>query len=139
MSFDVDLGPISYVVVAFDSAPVPSGGLDELLGLVDAGRIIVLDAEFVTKGADGSIAKISASQAGVEALEGASASLIDADDVALVADALAPGGVGLVVVYEDLTLLPALRAWTAEGATVVSEGPIIVDDLLETIDSTEPS
>jgi hypothetical protein len=139
MSFDVELGPISYVVVAFESAPVPTGGLDRVLGLVEAGRIIVLDVEFVKKDVDGSVTAVSATEVGVEAFGGASAQLIDADDIELVADSLVPGGVGVVLFYEDLTLLPALQAWTAEGATVVSEGPIILDDLVEAIDASEQS
>lgn len=139
MSFDVALGPVNYVVVAFESAPVPTGGLDRVLGLVDAGRIHVLDVEFVRKADDGAVTTVSATDVGVEAFAGASDDLIDADDIALVADALVPGGVGVVLVYEDLTLLPALEAWTAEGATVVSEGPIVLDELIDAIDASEPS
>lgn len=139
MSFDVDLGPMNYVVVAFESAPIPTGGLDRVIGLVDAGRIQVLDVEFVQKSADGAVSTVPAAEVGVKAFTGASAGLIDADDIALVAEALVAGGVGLVLVYEDLTLLPALEAWTDEGATVVSEGPIVLDDLIDAIDATEPS
>lgn len=137
MSFDVEMGPINYVVVAFESAPIPSGGLDQVLALVEAGRILVLDVEFVSKSADGSVSTVAAAEVGVEAFDGASAELIDAADVALVGEQLAPGGLGLVLVYEDLTLLPALEAWAAEGATVVAEGPIIVDELIEALDATE--
>jgi hypothetical protein len=137
MSFDVDLGPISYVVVAFESAPVPSDGLDRVLALVEGGRIVVLDAEFVVMAADGSVSTVTAAEVGAGTFGGASSGLIDADDVALVAESLVPGGVGLVLVYEDLALLPALEAWAAEGASVVAEGPVVVDDLVEAIDASE--
>ncbi len=137
MSFDSDLGPINYVVVAFASTPVPSAGLDQLAALVDTGRILVLDVEFVAKSVDGSVATVDAAEVGAPSFAGASSGLIDNDDIAVVADTLVPGGVGIVVVYEDLTLLPALKAWEGEGATVVSEGPILVDDLVESIDATE--
>ncbi len=139
MSFDPDLGPISYVVVTFDSAPVPTEGLTGLRGLVEAGRILLLDLEFVRKADDGTVTVVSAADVGAEAFDDASAGLIDADDIALVAETLAPGGVGVVVVYEDLTLLPALEAWAGEGATVVAEGPILLDDLVSAIDATEQS
>jgi len=137
MSFDADLGPINYVVVTFASAPVPTGGLDRLSGLVESGRILVLDVEFVVKGEDGSIGKATADAVGATAFEGAASGLIDEDDVALVAAQLEPGGVGVVAIYEDLTLLPALQAWAAEGATLVSEGPVLVDDLVDALDATE--
>ena len=137
MSFDADLGPISYVVVAFEAAPIPAGGLGRVLALVEAGRIVVLDAEFVVRADDGSVSTVSAKEVGAESFDGAASGLIDADDIALVAEALVPGGVGLVLVYEDLALLPALEAWTAEGANVVAEGQIVVDDLVEAIDTAE--
>lgn len=137
MSFDAELGPINYVVLTFDSAPMPTDGLDKLLELVDAGRILVLDAAFVVRSADGTVSTVGAAEVGAGALEGASSELVDDDDMTLVADAVPPGGVGIVVVYEDLTMLPVLEAWAAEGATVVSAGPILVDDLVETITATE--
>lgn len=133
MSFDSDLGPINYVVVAFESAPVPTGGLAQILELVDQGRILVLDAEFIAMDDSGSAAVVPAPQVGVDAFEGASSGLIDGEDIAMVTDVLRPGGVGLVLIYEDLTLLPAITAWTAEGATVASEGPIVLDDLVESV------
>ncbi len=139
MSFDAELGPINYVVVAFDAAPVPTGGLDRVRELVDAGRIVVLDIEFVAKAADGTVGTVDAAAVGAEAFAGAASGLIDEDDIALVAGELVPGGVGIVVMYEDLTLLPALAAWQSEGATVVSEGPVVVDELIEAIDASERS
>ncbi len=137
MSFDAELGPLNYVVVTFPSAPVPAGGLTEILGLVDAGRILVLDAEFVVLADDGQGRTTTAEEVGAPEFAGSSSGIIDAGDVALVAAAVPPGGVGLVVVYEDLALLPAIRAFTAEGASVVAEGPIVVDDLVASIDATE--
>lgn len=139
VSFDSDLGPINHVVVTFGSTPMPTGGLQQVVELVDQRRILVLDAEFVAKDDAGTIAVVPASQVGAEAFTGASSGLIDADDIALVADALSPGGVGLVLIYEDLTLLPAIAAWAKEGATVVSEGPVLVDDLIDTVDGDENS
>jgi len=137
VSFDSELSPVNYVVVAFGSAPVPPGGLEQLTELVDAGRILVLDVEFVSKSADGAVARVDADQVGARGFGGASSGLIDDADVALVGDTLGPGGVGVVVVYEDLTMLPAIQAWVAEGALVVSEGPILVDELVESLDAGE--
>ena len=128
MSFDADLGPINYVVAAFESAPVPTLGLAQIQALVDSGRICVLDVEFIAKDAAGAVERD---------FNGASTDIIDYEDVALVADSINAGGVGVVLVYEDLTLLPVLNAWQAEGATVISEGPVIVDDLIDALDATE--
>ena len=137
MSFDAELGAINYVVVTFGSTPIPTGGLDQVLSLVESGRILVLDAEFVTKGVDGAVATVDATEVGAVAFDGASAGLIDDSDLALVADSVPPGGAAIVLVYEDLTLLPATRAWLDEGGTIVAEGPIVVDELIEAIDASE--
>lgn len=137
MSFDADLGPVNYVVVNFASAPVPTGGLDKLVAMVDAGEIIVLDVEFVMTSADGVATTVPAAEVGAAAFAGASAGLIDADDIAMVAAGLTPGGVGVVVVYEDLTLPRLAQAWEAEGGTIVTEGPVIVDELVLAIDTAE--
>lgn len=138
MSFDAALGPINYLVVTFAAAPVPSSGLEGIQSLVDQGRIaVVLDIEFVSKDADGVASRVSASDVGAPEFDGASAQLIDEDDIALVAESLQAGGVGLVVMYEDLTMLPVLATWEAEGATVVSEGPVSVDDLIEALGASD--
>ena len=134
---DTELGPINYVLVTFDATPVPTNGLAALQELADSGRIVVLDVEFIAKQADGSAATLEAAAVRAPDFAGASSGIIDDADIALAAESIPPGGVGVVVVYEDLTLLPALTAWQAEGATVVSEGPIIVDDLIEALDATE--
>lgn len=57
----------------------------------------------------------------------------------MVSDALEPGGVGIVVLYEDLTLPTLARVWAAEGGTVVSAGPVVIDELIEAIDASEQS
>ncbi len=137
MSFDADLGPINYVVAAFESAPVPTLGLAQIQALVDSGRICVLDVEFIAKDAAGAVERVAAEAVGAPDFNGASTDIIDDEDVALVADSINAGGVGVVLVYEDLTLLPVLNAWQAEGATVISEGPVIVDDLIDALDATE--
>lgn len=136
MSFDADLGPINHLVVRFPTTPVPSGGLNHILGLVDAGRIVVLDAEFVVVSNDGPVV-VPAEQVGAPAFAGAASGLIDDADLALVADALAAGEVGFVLVYEDLTLLPAIRVLVEEGAQLVSEGSVHLDELVAILDATE--
>ncbi len=137
MSFDADLGPINYVVVAFDSDPIGTAGLAEVSALVDSGRILLLDVEFVSKSADGSLSKVSAESVGAPDFQGASTDLIDDDDVALAGERIAAGGVALVLVYEDLTLLKAIKAWQEEGAEIVSEGPVVVDDFVDALDHSE--
>ncbi|QTI70428.1 DUF6325 family protein [Gordonia polyisoprenivorans] len=137
MSFDAELGPLNYVVVTFESLPLPAAGFTSLAGLADAGRIRILDVEFVRRAADGAVAVIDAAEAGMPDFTGATTGLIDADDVATAAQTLRPGGVAVVVVYEDLSIVEPVRRWEADGGIVVAEGPIVVDELLDALDATD--
>ena len=125
-----DLGPVDYVVVQFAEAAAVKAGLDRLLTLVDAGRIRVLDLEFITN-ASGEPCTVAATQLGAELAEsdGAASGLLDRHDLATVAAELTPGATAAVLVYEELSMLEVLEAWEAAGATIVSEGPVDVDDI----------
>lgn len=103
---------------------------------MDSGRIGGSSQQFIAKDAAGAVERVAAEAVGAPDFNGASTDIIDDEDVALVADSINAGGVGVVLVYEDLTLLPVLNAWQAEGATVISEGPVIVDDLIDALDAT---
>ena len=137
VSFDADLGPINFIVVSFPSAPVPSAGFAVLTDLVAAGRVNVLDTEFVSRDADGKVQRLDAASVGLDEFSGADSHLIDDDDVAAAAESLAAGEVAAIVVYEELSFLPVIGAWGADGGTVLTEGPVLVDDLIDALDATD--
>lgn len=117
------LGPVGYLVVE-----VPDGGASgfaELLTLVEADAVRVLDLEVVRKGADGSVLVVDAASAGaLAAFAGASTGLLDPDDLAELAEVLPAGATAAVIVYESVW---ALRL--APGARLLAEGPVSVDEL----------
>ena len=45
--------------------------------------------------------------------------------------------VAAIVVYEELSFLPVIGAWGADGGTVLTEGPVLVDDLIDALDATD--
>lgn len=140
MAADDDrFGPVDYLVVQFPQGEVGRDGFARLLGLVDAGTIRVLDLEFVTNDA-GTVRTVPAAALDIDLadLDGANSGLLDAADLDVVAAEVAPGSVAAVLVYEELSLLPVLRAWEAVGATVVADGPVTVDDLDAALSTTEP-
>lgn len=129
---DDHLGPIEYLAVEFPEGTVPAEGFDELLARVDAGDLLLLDLELVTRDATGwrKIAPESIVDApGIDVFEGADSSLLDEDDFELLGAGTAPGSIMAVLVYEDLTLHRALRAWGARGARLLAQGPLTVDDI----------
>ncbi len=137
------LGPIEFLVVEFPGGHVTAEGFRRLDALVDAGQILVLDLEFVAKDADGGVAVIEVTElADADGLDlahyaGASAHLIDGDDVADAGALIEPGSVAAVLVYEVLTVLPVIAAWESAGATLVSAGAVDVDDLDAALDAAE--
>lgn len=135
-----EFGPTDYVVVEFARDRIPTQGFTRLLGLVDAGTIRILDLEFVTV-QDGAVTTVVPSSIGPQlaAFDGASAGLLDEQDLHTVGERLAPGAVAAVVVYEQLPMLAVLRAWQAGGATVVDDGPVEVADLDAALSATEPA
>ena len=49
------LGPIDYIVIEFPDGKVTGAGFRRIVELSDAARILVLDIEFLSKGADGHV------------------------------------------------------------------------------------
>ncbi|PKH41480.1 hypothetical protein SAMN05192575_1121 [Nocardioides alpinus] len=129
---DDHLGPIDYLAVEFPDGRVTVEGFEELLARVDAGDLLVLDLELVEREGTGwrKIAPASLVGAtGIDVFEGADSSLLDQDDFELLGADVAAGSIMAVLVYEDLTLHRALRAWRAQGARLLAQGPLTVDDL----------
>ena len=56
------MGPISYLIVEFPGNRMTGAGLAALVDLVDRGVIRILDLEFVTCRADGSVEAIAAAR-----------------------------------------------------------------------------
>ena len=137
-----ELGPIDFVVVEFPDGRPGAGGLRILLDLADRGVIQVLDLEFVAKNAGGEVTTVDLGElSGVADLaewEGASSGLLDEADVAQVGASIAPGGVALVVVFENRWVLGVIDAWRRDGARLIADGGLAVDEVVAALDATEP-
>lgn len=136
-------GPIDSLAIAFPAGVIGAEGFTHLLALVDAGTINVLDLEFVTREADGSIAIVAPHDlAAVDGLdldvfEGASSGLYTQDDLDEVASFLDAGDVAALIIYEERSLLPAVAAWERAGGRVIGDGPVTVEEIVIALDATE--
>lgn len=137
------LGPIDYVVIEFPEGRVTGAGFRRITELVDAGRILVLDIEFLRRTADGQIEAFEAHDLGqvdgvdMAFFDGAASYLLEDDDIHEIGQAMTPGAVAVIVIYEELSMVSALAAWESEGAVLLAEGPIEVEALVAAIDATE--
>jgi hypothetical protein len=139
------LGPIDYLVVEFpaDKARFEGKAMDELKALVDAGTIRVLDLLIIQKQADGSfdaseVHEYDNDDAGVLRELGAEAAeLLAAEDVEFIAEALEPGTVAAVLVWENTWAVPFAVAVRNAGGQLVANGRIPMQAILAAVGADE--
>jgi len=140
-----ELGPIDFLAIEFPGEHIRAPGFEQLLSLADQGVIDILDLEFITKDSLGNASKVDvdklANPDGVDlsAWAGASSGLLDRADVDQIADAIAPGSVAAVMVYENRWVLSLVDTWRRDGARFIADGGISAGDVVAALDATEPS
>jgi len=135
------LGPVDYVVVEFPAGQSSFTGemIDELIALVDAGTIRVIDVLILTKNEDGSVDALELSdvpQLGeLEKLEAQLAELLAADDVEHLAAAMDPGSTAGVLIWENLWAAGFASAARRSGGQLIADGRIPIQAILASIEA----
>jgi uncharacterized protein DUF6325 len=130
------LGPIDFVAIELPDGQVSAPGLEALLDLTGRGVIAILDLEFIGKDPEGAVKRLHATDLpprdGVDLRmwDDASAELLDDDDIAHVGAELRPGGVAVVVVFENRWVQGMVDTWRQDGARLIGEGGIGVEDVV---------
>jgi Family of unknown function (DUF6325) len=138
-----ELGPVDYIVVEFPAGKSNFTGemAKELLALVEAGTIRVIDVLILVKDENGSIEAIELSdieQLGeLQALEAQLAELLAADDVAHLAAAMDPGSTAGVLIYENLWAAPFASAARRSGGQLIANGRIPIQAIIASIEADE--
>lgn len=136
-----ELGPIDYVVVEFPAGAKNFTGemAAELIKLVDAGTIRVVDVLILDKAEDGSIDVTELSdieQLGeLQALEAELAELLAADDVAHLAAAMDPGSTAGVLIWENLWAAPFASAARRAGGQLIADGRIPIQAIIASVEA----
>jgi uncharacterized protein DUF6325 len=137
------LGPISYLIVEFPGNKMTGEGFPILLDLVDRGVIRILDLMFVTRDGDGGVRAVELrdidadGQFDLAVFEGASAGLLDEDDLAEAGAVISPGSSAGVLIFENRWATPFVQALRRGGAELISAGYIPQDDLAAALEATE--
>ena len=140
-----ELGPVDYVVVEFPAGASNFTGemATELLALVDAGTIRVIDILILTKGEDGTVEAHELSDVGelgeLQALEAQLAELLAAEDVAHLAAAMEPGSTAGVLIWENLWAAPFASAARRSGGQLIANGRIPIQAIIASIEADEAS
>ena len=138
-----ELGPIDYVVLEWNGdQPVTGEVMPLLLDLVDRGLIRILDLAFLVKAEDGSVAAIDLADVeqnggSLAEFQGVSSGLLGQDDLDEAANALEPGTVAGVLVWENRWAAPVAAAMRRSGGQLVATGRIPIQALLASLDATE--
>lgn len=136
-----ELGPIDYLVVEFPAGAQNFDGemAAELGRLVDAGTIRVLDLLILQKAADGSVEAFEMDETDaldeIRALETHVAEILAADDVLQLAEAMDPGSVAGVIVWENAWAAPFASAARRAGGQLIATGRIPIQAIAASIEA----
>ncbi len=138
-----ELGPVDYVIIEFPAGKSNFTGemAKELLALVDAGTIRVIDIVILTKSEDGSIDAIELSDVDelgeLQKLETELAELLAADDIVHLAAAMDPGSTAGVLIYENTWAAPFASAARRSGGQLIANGRIPIQAIIASIEADE--
>jgi hypothetical protein len=141
---EYELGPIDIVVIEYPpDAPMTGEAIPIFLDLIDRGIIRVLDVLFIKQNEDGSVSGFEAGDLDPDTIgdfrvfEGASSGVLADDDVATVGEALSPGTVGVMIVYENRWAAPFVAAVRRNGGVLVANHRITAQELMDAIDTAD--
>ena len=135
------LGPVDYVIVEFPAGAAHFTGemVEELVKLVDAGTIRVIDVLILAKDEAGEVEAMELSDIGdlgpLEALEAQLAELLAEDDVVHLAAAMDPGSVAGVLIYENLWAAPFAGSIRRSGGQLIANGRIPIQAIIAAVEA----
>jgi hypothetical protein len=133
--------PVDFVIIEFPAGEQNFSGevIEELVNLVEAGTIRLVDAIVLVKDADGGVDATELSDLeGLGPLEAIAADLAEflaEEDVADLAEAMDPGSVAGVIVYENLWAAPFAAAARRAGGRLIADGRIHSQDISDALEA----
>jgi hypothetical protein len=138
-----ELGPVDYLIVEFPAGASSFTGemAAELVALVEAGTIRVIDVLILTKNEDGSVDAMELSDieelGELQAIEAELAELLAEEDVANLAAAMDPGSTAGVLIWENLWAAPFAAAARRSGGQLIANGRIPIQAIIASIEADE--
>jgi hypothetical protein len=139
-------GPVDFVLLEFTGNRLTGRAADELLSLVDRGIVHVYDVLIVGKDENGAAYSVDLAEAADQVgsfadLQGARSGILADDDLRQAADAMEPGTLATLIVYENTWAIPFVAAARESGGEMIAGGRIPAQDVmdaLENLDAKEP-
>ena len=136
-----ELGPVDYLVIEFPAGQQNFTGeaAEELAKLAESGIIRILDVLILVKNEDGSVDAMELDETpavdAIRALEADIAEILAAEDVELLAEAMEPGSVAGVVVWENVWAAPFASAARRAGGQLIASGRIPIQAIVASIEA----
>ncbi len=136
-----ELGPVDYLIIEFPSGQQNFTGesITELVKLHDAGTIRIMDLLILIKNEDGSIDATELEDlpelGEFQKIEADLVETLAEDDVITLAEAMAPGSVAGVLVYENLWAAPFGSAVRRAGGQLLTGGRIPIQAIIAAIEA----
>ena len=138
-----ELGSIGYLAAEFPAGRITEEDAAILLDAVDRRIIRVLDLEFVTKDADGSVRRLELHElenpdgVDVGVWSGAYSGVLDDSDMAEIGSSIESGSVAGIVIYENLWTLDLDAVLHSHGTRLIADGRIEPEELVAALEQTE--
>lgn len=138
-----ELGPIDFLVVEFPPGVSNFTGAmaAELSTLVEQGTIRLLDLLVLAKAEDGSVEAMEIDDLDavdeIVRLEADVAEILAADDVANLAEAMEPGTIAGVIVWENTWAAPFASAARRSGGQLIATGRIPIQAVIASLEADE--
>jgi hypothetical protein len=112
-----------------------------VLDLVESGTIRLYDLMVISKTESGAVEAMEIKDSPLAQdfsyFAGASSGLLSDDDLREAAEAMTPGTVAALMVYENSWAIPFVAAARSSGGEVVASGRIPAQDLMDALDALE--
>jgi hypothetical protein len=138
-----ELGPVDYVIIEFPAGQANFTGeiADELVKLVDAATIRLIDILVLVKDQDGTVEAMELADLDdlgpLQSLEADLAELLAEEDVEHLAAAMDPGSVAGVLIYENIWAAPFASAARRAGGQLIANGRIPIQAIIAAVEADE--
>ena len=134
--------PIDFVLLEFSSDRLTGEAGPALMDLVERGVIRLFDLLVVRKAEDGTVDVLDLTDplshaGGFSYFAGASSGILDDDDVRQASDAMTPGTVAALIVYENTWAAPFVAAVRNSGGELIASARIPATDIIEALDALD--
>jgi hypothetical protein len=136
-------GPIDFVLLEYPVDRIDGSAARAVIDLVRAGTIRLWDVVLVAKDSKGKVRSVGLDELPADVppdiaeMTGARSGLIGDEDVLATAEALEPGTLAALLVYENAWAVPFIQATLRNGGGVVANGRIPYDIVFDALDELD--